>query len=174
MRRVAAALALGCAAACATPQAAGVRPLPDRAGAARALPPDTVQGPSWDPRAAEGQVLAVIFFATWCFPCLTELGVMDRLQADLGPRGLVTVGVGMDLEGRRVLAPFLEAQPVRFPVVLADDALRSGESAFGLVRELPTRFLFGRDGRLVAAWSGAADPSVLRARVEAELRRPAP
>jgi thiol-disulfide isomerase/thioredoxin len=137
--------------------------------AAFSIPRDVAGGGVWDPRAADGKVLAVIFVASWCFPCLTELGVMERLQRDLGPQGLVTVAVGMDLEGHKVLDPFAQAIGGEVPVVVADEHLRKGDSPFGPVRELPTRYLFGRDGKLLKAWSGANDPAKLRELMEQAL-----
>jgi thiol-disulfide isomerase/thioredoxin len=138
--------------------------------AAFAIPRDHAGAAEWNPAQVEGKVLAVIFVATWCFPCLTELGVMEKLQAELGPSGLVTVAVGMDLEGHRVLDPFAQAMPSPIPLVVADEALRKGDSPYGKVRELPARFLFGRDGTLLKAWSGASDPARLRELMQGALQ----
>lgn len=166
MRRGAALLLLAALAGCAHQQ---VVP-PVRAGsAAFALPRDHAGPVPWDPAEVQGRVLAVIFIATWCFPCLTELGVMETLQRELGPRGLVTVAVGMDLEGHRVLDPFAIATGGEVPVVVADEALRRGDSPYGPLRELPARFLFARDGKLLKAWTGASDPARLRELIEEAL-----
>jgi thiol-disulfide isomerase/thioredoxin len=138
-------------------------------GAAFAIPKDPAGAIPWEPTQVEGKVLAVIFVASWCFPCLTELGVMEGMQRDLGPKGLVTVAVGMDLEGHKVLDPFTQATVNGLPVVVADEALRKGDSPFGPIKELPTRFLFARDGTLLKAWSGASDPAKLRQLLQAAL-----
>lgn len=137
--------------------------------AAFAIPRDHAGPVPWDPAKVQGKVLAVIFVATWCFPCLTELGVMEKLQSELGPKGLLTVAVGMDLEGHRVLDPFAIATGGEVPLVVADEALRRGDSPYGPVRELPARFLFARDGKLLKAWTGASDPARLRELMEQAL-----
>jgi thiol-disulfide isomerase/thioredoxin len=139
--------------------------------AAFAIPRDSAGPVAWDPTQVQGRVLAVIFVATWCFPCLTELGVMEKLQGELGDKGLVTVAVGMDLEGHQVLDPFAAATGGKIALVVADEALRRGDSPFGPVRELPARFLFGRDGTLLKAWTGASDPARLRALIDEALAR---
>lgn len=163
------ALALAAAlAGCAHPGADTVRVRAQPA--AFSIPRDPAGAGRWDPSAAQGKVLAVIFIATWCFPCLTELGVMDKLQQDLGPDGLLTVAVGMDLEGHRVLDPFAQAQGGSLPLVVADEALRQGQSPFGPIKELPTRFVFARDGSLLKAWSGASDPQKLKELLSQALR----
>jgi thiol-disulfide isomerase/thioredoxin len=137
--------------------------------AAFSIPRDPAGPVPWDPVKVQGRVLAVIFVATWCFPCLTELGVMESLQKELGEQGLITVAVGMDLEGHQVLDPFASAMGGAIPLVVADEGLRRGDSPFGPVRELPTRFLFGRDGTLLKAWSGASDPAKLRELMQAAI-----
>jgi hypothetical protein len=69
--------------------------------------------------------------------------IYDQDQA----RGLVAIAVGMDLEGPQVLRPFADQLGLRYPVLVADDAVRSGQTAFGKVGLLPTTLIIGRDGR---------------------------
>jgi len=108
-----------------------------------------------------GKVVMVSFLATWCFPCVADLPVMQKLQEDYGEKGYVTIGVGMDIDGPKVLRPFAEQYALPYPLVWASDEIRNGETIFGRVHELPTRFLFGRDGALVLAFSGVAEPQKL-------------
>ena len=121
-----------------------------------ALPRQTAGVIPFEPRKLEGRVVLVTFLATWCFPCLTELVVLNRLERDRGEQGFTNVLVGMDLEGRAVLDPFAEAYKLSAPLLIADDRIRSGESVFGRIRELPTRLLFGRSGKLVLGYSGVS------------------
>ncbi|MCA2980475.1 MAG: TlpA family protein disulfide reductase, partial [Myxococcaceae bacterium] len=52
-----------------------------------ALPQDVVGAVPFDRAALEGQVVLVTFIATWCFPCLTDLATLDKLERDFGGRG---------------------------------------------------------------------------------------
>jgi thiol-disulfide isomerase/thioredoxin len=108
-----------------------------------------------------GKVVMVSFIATWCFPCVADLPVMEKLQRDLQPKGYETVAVGMDLEGPKVLRPFAQEYALPYPLLAPPTELREGKTPFGRISELPTRFLFGRDGKLVMAFSGVADPKQL-------------
>lgn len=108
-----------------------------------------------DPRELEGRVVVVAFLASWCFPCLGQIPVLQALQ-DRHPDTLRVVGVGMDLEGAQVLVPLIATLGVRFPVLVADPALRSGQSDFGLVRQLPSTFVLSPDGAKAAAFAGPA------------------
>ncbi len=136
---------------------------------AAALPRGSASAVPYLPARSQGRVVLVTFIATWCFPCLAELATVEKLERDYGPQGLDNVLVGMDLEGRRVLEPFAANYALPYPLVVADDALRKGQTPFGQVGELPTRVLFGRDGQVIAAWSGSRSWDVLAKAVEAAL-----
>lgn len=137
---------------------------------AQALPPRSVSTHPFDARALEGQAVLVVFIATWCFPCLTEFVALERLEREYASRGLAIVLVGMDLEGEQVLAPFAETMALRWPLLIADDALRAGQSPFGLVRELPARVLFDRQGQVLTSYTGVLEYPKLAAVVELALR----
>lgn len=118
-----------------------------------------------------GRVVLVNFFATWCFPCVAELPTLEALQRDYGPRGLQVVGVGMDLEGAQVLAPFAEHYELRYPVLVADERILSGQSVFGAIVALPTSFILDRQGRVVAAWQGVAGHEDVARAIEKTLKQ---
>ena len=135
------------------------------------LPTETASGAPFLASGLEGRVVLVTFIATWCMPCLAELATLKKLEESLGPQGFSNVLVGMDLEGRLVLEPFVMEYTLECPLVVADDRLRSGATPFGQVRELPSRVLFGRDGAAVAASSGVSRYQELERLVMAELAR---
>ncbi len=156
MSRLSATLLIVCA-ACAHEQTTVV---PLRLGSALAALPDRSVDGIDIPKGEllQGKVVMVSFIASWCFPCLADLPVMAKLQNDLGPKGYRTIAVGMDLEGPKVLREFVAEYEMPYPVVMTPDELRKGETIFGHISELPTRFLFDRDGTLVLAFTGVAKP----------------
>jgi thiol-disulfide isomerase/thioredoxin len=87
------------------------------------------------PAELEGRVILVQFFATWCFPCLAAFPELKRVEERYAQRGLTVVAVGMDLEGTKVLTPFALHERPPFPILVADDEVRSGKSAFGKIPE---------------------------------------
>ena len=121
-----------------------------------------------------GQVLLVTFLATWCFPCLGQLPILEKAQREHASRGFRIVAVGMDLEGAEVLEPFAREYQLPFPLLVADDRIRKGETAFGLISSLPASFLFGRDGRLVAAFAGFAAAAELDPLIASALEQSLP
>lgn len=135
------------------------------------LPFDVAGTIPYQPERLGGQVVLVTFIATWCFPCLAELVVLSRLGREYGAQGFANVLVGMDLEGHKVLDPFAQGYELPGPLVVADDRLRDGETPFGRIRELPSRVLFGRDGKPVLGFAGMAAYEDLAKVVAAELAK---
>src|SRR6185437_6339479 len=43
-----------------------------------------------------GKVLLLNFWATWCPPCVEEIPSLNNLATQLGPKGLVILGVSVD------------------------------------------------------------------------------
>jgi peroxiredoxin len=169
--RASAPLVLACALALAGCRGGPETREPDGRALLQALALPAVGPAAEDARELGGRVLLVAFFATWCFPCVAEVPTLQALQRDYGPRGFRVVGVGMDLEGARVLAPFADEYALNYPMLVADDALRAGRSAFGSIRALPTTFLLDREGRVLAAWQGMAGHEDVAAAIEKALAR---
>lgn len=133
------------------------------------LPRETVTGQPFAPEKLEGRVVLVTFLATWCFPCVADLRSLKSLRDRFGARGFQNVLVGMDLEGALVLEPFVQQFGIEDPLVVADARLHAGETPFGKIRELPSRFLFNREGDLVTGFAGVTTPAELAQLVETWL-----
>ena len=43
-----------------------------------------------------GKAVIVNFWATWCAPCRREIPLLNALQAEYGPRGLLVIGIAVD------------------------------------------------------------------------------
>lgn len=133
-----------------------------------------VLGGGWlDGSQLSGKVVIVQFLATWCFPCIATAPRLQEIYDTDQARGLVALAVGMDLEGAQVLRPFADQLGLRFPVLLADDALRNGQTAFGKIPLLPTTLIIGRDGRVVSVYAGVAEQGTLEPLIDEALRKPA-
>lgn len=122
------------------------------------------------PAALRGRVVLVSFTATWCLPCLQELADLTDLHRRFEAEGFTLAMVGMDLEGALVLTPFAEYYALPFPLLVADEHLRSGRSAFGPISVLPTSFLIGKDGALLVQVAGSAPAREWERRIAEALR----
>ena len=103
----------------------------------------------------KGQVVLVNFWATWCAPCKIEIPWMIEFQNKYKARGFTILGLSMDDEGKKVVAPFLQnerfdvngqKEAMNYPILLGDYTIAE---QFGGVIGLPTSMLFTREGKKI-------------------------
>jgi cytochrome c biogenesis protein CcmG, thiol:disulfide interchange protein DsbE len=129
-----------------------------------------VEGLAPEPVARTAGATLVVFWATWCPPCVDELPSLRALARD-PPPGLSVVTFGQDEEDAPVHAFFGGAPPRELG--FRRDLDRRASTAFG-VDLLPAAFLVV-DGRLVARFSGPREwSSPGMRRLLARLAREAP
>jgi thiol-disulfide isomerase/thioredoxin len=131
---------------------------------------ERAEGGVFDFASLKGRVVLVSFFATWCFPCLLEVPEFQKLERAYRSSGFSVVAIGMDLEGRKVLQPFVESYRPGYTVLVASQELRSGRTPFGEIREIPTTLLLDRQGKVAAAVSGPIQPAALESVVSQLLK----
>jgi peroxiredoxin len=102
-------------------------------------------GKEWKLSALRGKVVLVNFWATWCPPCRKEIPDLGALYSRFGKQGFVVLAIS-DEEAAKV-APFIQEQNVKYPVLLDTD--RKVNELFG-VEGIPKSFVYDRDGKLVA------------------------
>lgn len=109
-----------------------------------------IEGREWSAAQLRGRVVLLDFWATWCAPCLADLPRLRRLHAELGPRGLVIVGISLDGLPQRDFRSWLQRQGVSWPQVREGGSYDGPLTTRFGVRAIPASFLFDRNGRLVA------------------------
>jgi thiol:disulfide interchange protein DsbD len=116
--------------------------------------------------ALQGKVVLVNFWATWCVPCIQEIPSFNKLHRQLGPKGLVVLGVSMDEEGLARVQPFLKKHPMDYTVALGTEAI---STQYGLGDLLPVTLIFDRSGKQVKRFEGFTSEADLQAAVEKAL-----
>lgn len=95
-----------------------------------------------------GKRLLINFWATWCAPCRREMPLLSENAGRYKARNVAILGVAEDTAGS--VRAYLAAQPVDYPVVLADSDAPGGSLSFGNTRRvLPYSVLIGEDGRIL-------------------------
>ena len=138
-----------------------------------------VDGREVDLAKLRGKVVLIDFWATWCGPCIAELPNLLRVYEQYHPQGFEIVGISFENSGvvdeetrrnprnagrpldtpeqaaaklaaaRQKLTDFTRDRKMPWPQHFDG---RYWDNEFGRrfsIRELPTAFLLGRDGRLV-------------------------
>jgi thiol-disulfide isomerase/thioredoxin len=145
---------------------------PLQAGAlAPALSGQLVDGGRFELGELKGQVLLVSFWATWCPACREEMPVLRRLEAEYRDRGVALVAANLDDSESRGAAvqSYLRGLDGPRPLVLWPEPGLVGEWK---ARVLPTLYVIGRDGRIVAGFSGAPSERKLKRAVDLALVPP--
>ncbi len=101
------------------------------------------EGTAFSLKDTKGKVLVVNFWATWCGPCHALEPLFARVAADFqaNPDALF-LAANCD-EDESLVAPYLEADKPRTPVVFAD-----GLDRFFTVNSFPTVMVIDRMGRI--------------------------
>ncbi len=128
--------------------AAGAHAAPLKAG--DAFPAMKEAGATGNLPDLAGRIALVDFWASWCGPCKASFPVLDKIYGQYKDRGFVIVAVSVD-QDPEAMTQFLEDHPVSFAVV--HDARQKLVELAG-IESMPTSFLLGKDGRIVAVHNG--------------------
>jgi peroxiredoxin len=93
-----------------------------------------------------GEVVALLFWASWCGDCREELERFERLRRTYGSVGLVVLGVNLDQEPDRAAA-LAGAAGIGYPVLIDAD---KGVSRTYSADDLPLIVLIDREGAIRA------------------------
>jgi peroxiredoxin len=103
---------------------------------------------------SRGQVVFINVWATWCPSCVEEMSTIQKLYDRLHARGLRVLAVSIDALGEQIVAPFMQARQLSFPVLLDTQSIIEQLYQTGGV---PESFIVDRQGRLVEKVVGPRD-----------------
>ena len=92
-----------------------------------------------------GKLLILNFWATWCAPCVQEVPSLDQLERQLGPKGLVVLGVSVDKD-EKAYREFLTRFRVSY--LTARDPAQVINTKYGTI-QYPESYLIDRNGKVV-------------------------
>lgn len=105
-----------------------------------------------------GKVVLVVFWASWCSPCIERLPALTRAWELHEKDGLAIVGVNLDSgpDRDRLVRRFLVDYAIPWPTVLSGKAERDVAERYA-VSEIPANVLIGRDGTVITFDLAPAD-----------------
>lgn len=112
-----------------------------------------------------GKVVLLDFWATWCGPCREAFPNINVLHQKYRDQGFEVIAVSN--ESKETIDRFIRANGygftfVRDPFNLTNEAYQ--------VSGYPTSFVIGRDGKIAAAFQGAASPAELEEAITSALK----
>jgi thiol-disulfide isomerase/thioredoxin len=124
---------------------------------------------------AEGYVLIVDFWATWCPPCRMEIPEFIELQNKYRGRKFAVIGVSMDKGGEAVVRQFVDQNGINYPVIMnTREIQKEYELAIGQpIRSIPTTFVVDRQGGIASVHVGYTSKAVFEREIQELFRQPA-
>lgn len=115
----------------------------------------------------QGKVVMVIFWATSCSICMSEMPDLVRTYRQYQPRGFELIAVAMAYDAPGDVRKFASGKGLPFPVVL--DTSGALARSFNETKVVPTTFLMDKKGKLVSQTRGAIDFAKLRQYLDGAL-----
>jgi peroxiredoxin len=116
-----------------------------------------------------GALVVLNFWATWCTPCTLEMPTLESLWRQYRKRGLVVIGVSVDVGAPRdLIGPYVSNLGLTFPVLLDPD-MRTAHA--WRVTALPATFIIRPRGEVVGMAIGPRewDSAEMRALMDSLL-----
>lgn len=100
--------------------------------------------------ANKGKVTLVMFWATWCPACKTELPVLEQMRAKYPADKLSILAISVD-DSESAMQGFLKSRPTSLDVYLAKSDV---PSEFG-IKGIPVIYILDKEGQVAFNSSGA-------------------
>jgi cytochrome c biogenesis protein CcmG/thiol:disulfide interchange protein DsbE len=81
-----------------------------------------------------GKVLVLNFWASWCAPCVNEAPSLEAFERQMGPQGVVVLGVSIDTNEKRY-RQFIDRFHITFPTARDPEANLSASYGTFLIPE---------------------------------------
>jgi thiol-disulfide isomerase/thioredoxin len=118
----------------------------------------TTAGEKFNNASVKGKVVLLEFWTTWCGYCLQEAPLVEQVNEEFAPKGLLvlTINVG---ESKKTVKKYLEQHPRKTRVVLTDD---TNLAAMFEAKVYPIYVVIDRDGNVAGTQKGAGGEGALR------------
>jgi cytochrome c biogenesis protein CcmG/thiol:disulfide interchange protein DsbE len=138
----------------------------DQRKAAPAFRLETINGNQISLSAYRGRVVLLDFWATWCTGCKVEIPWFIEFDKKYRHQGLTTIGIAMDEQGKRVIAPYVNEHRIPYSIASGFPALVKPYA----ITALPVTLLIDKEGRIADVHAGVVDKTAWEQQIQALLR----
>ncbi len=125
-----------------------------------------VDGSRMAASSLDDKVVVVMFWATWCPVCASEMPYLEQLYRKQYARGLRVIAVSLD-DSVADVRRYWTAGEFTMPVAMRSPELRE---RFGGIRGTPTFYVLDRASRIHAHHLGRLEPEAFEGMIDALLR----
>lgn len=128
---------------------------PERAPRFRAK---TLDGETFDNESVKGKVVLLQFWTTWCKYCRGEQSLVDDINKEFAPKGMLLLAVNVG-ESKKTVKKFLQENPRSVKIVLTED---TNLAAMYAATVYPIYVVIDREGNVAGTQRGAGGERALR------------
>ena len=127
----------------------------------------SIEGEEISSESSRGKVALIVYWATWCAPCLEEIPSLIALRDEFGSQDVDIIGVSLDQPSKEI-DTFVRARDINYQIVRNTESL---DKAFGPIRYIPTIVVLDRNGRVQKRYTGLVGKNVLQDQIETLLAK---
>lgn len=118
----------------------------------------TTAGESFNNDSVKGKVVLLEFWTTWCPYCHREEELIDEIDKEFSPKGLLVLAIDVG-ESKKTVKQYLADNPRSCRIVLMQD---TNLAAMYEAKSYPIYVVINREGNIVGTQRGAAGEQGLR------------
>jgi thiol-disulfide isomerase/thioredoxin len=121
-----------------------------------------LDGREVDLEKMRGKVVMVVFWATWCGPCVAEFPEVKKIYEKYHDKGLEVVGISLDDDKEDLLNFLKKKGPAPWPQYFDGKGWNNRISFQFAIAGVPTVFMVDRNGNLAATNLGISEENIGR------------